>query len=37
LVGLFIGVLVGLWMGVNLGQDKPLFAIPEISSQSDAS
>ncbi|NDY43214.1 hypothetical protein G3N55_10220 [Dissulfurirhabdus thermomarina] len=28
LAGLVVGLLFGLWMGVNLGRDEPLFRNP---------
>jgi len=28
LFGVFIGCLVGLWLGINIGQEKPLFSNP---------
>ena len=36
LFGVFIGCLVGLWLGVNIGQEKPLFSnpLPEADSAS---
>ncbi len=27
-IGIILGLAVGLWFGVNLGKDKPLFANP---------
>lgn len=27
-VGIFIGLLFGLWMGVNIGKNQPLWASP---------
>lgn len=26
--GLIVGVLIGLWLGVNIGKDKPLLSNP---------
>ena len=28
IVGIFLGLLVGLWFGVNLGKDRPLLSNP---------
>ena len=28
LTGLVIGILLGLWAGVNIGKDKPVFSNP---------
>ena len=28
IAGIFIGVLIGLWFGVNIGKDKPIFSNP---------
>lgn len=28
MIGILLGLTAGLWFGVNLGKDKPLFANP---------
>jgi len=28
ILGLIIGVLIGLWFGVNIGKDNPIFSNP---------
>ncbi|MGE5894152.1 MAG: hypothetical protein ACM34I_08870 [bacterium] len=28
LIGIVIGLLAGLWLGINIGRDKPLFSNP---------
>jgi len=32
LLGIVIGLLLGLWFGVNIGRDKPIFSNPFVSS-----
>ncbi len=27
-MGLIVGVIIGLWFGINIGRDEPLFSNP---------
>jgi hypothetical protein len=28
MIGIFIGLILGLWFGINMGKDKPVFSNP---------
>lgn len=28
LIGVFIGLLLGLWFGINIGREKPIYSNP---------